>query len=141
MKVRILVMILAAAGAACASDAPQQIFDLFSNIASALSDDDPAVFIEAVDPNMPHFYDFRAMLTALVGEADLTNSVEVMTDTGDDKHRTTELDWVLHLADKAGSHTIEERHKAVTFKLERKGKKWKIVSIDPMNFFAPPKGI
>src|SRR5579862_6234968 len=125
---------------ASASDASQQVFDLFSKIASALADNDATTFAGALDPDMPHFSDFRAELNALVGEADVTSSVEVMTDTGDDTHREAELDWVLHITGKSDSHAVEERHKAVKFRLERKGKKWKITSIDPMDFFAPPKG-
>jgi hypothetical protein len=34
---------------------------------------------------------------------------------------------------------VEQRREVVKFRLERKGKKWKIVSIDPLHFFGPPK--
>jgi hypothetical protein len=129
----------AAAGAAFAADAQQQVFDLFSKIASALSDDDPAMFVEAVDPDMPHFQDFRRDVTALTDLADITNSIEVLSDTGDDTHRAEELDWFLEIVGKSDSRPVERRRDVVKFRLERKGKKWKIVSIDPLHFFAPPK--
>jgi hypothetical protein len=131
----------AAAGAAFAADAQQQVFDLFSKIASALSDDDPAMFVEAVDPAMPHFEDFRRDVVALTDLATLTNSIEVLSDTGDDTHRTEELDWYLEMMSKADPHPVERRREVVKFRLERKGdkgKKWRIVSIDPPHFFAPP---
>lgn len=130
------------AGLARAADAQQQIFDLFSRIASALSDDDPAIFIDAIDPAMPNFADFRRDIVALTDLADLTNSIEVLSDTGDDTHRAEELDWFLEIVGKADPHTVERRREVVKFGLERKGgkgKKWKIVSIDPLHFFAPPK--
>jgi hypothetical protein len=129
----------AMAGAARASDAQQQVFDLFSKIASALSDDDAAMFIEAVDPGMPHFEDFRRDVVALTDLADLTNSIEVLSDTGDDTHRAEELDWFLEIVGKSEPHPLERRRETVKFRLERKGKKWKIVSIDPLHFFGPPK--
>jgi hypothetical protein len=129
----------AAAATARAADAQQQVFDLFSKIASALSDDDPAMFIEAVDPDMPHFQDFRREVVALTDLADLTNSIEVLSDTGDDTHRAEELDWFLEIVGKSDPHPLERRREVVKFRLERKGKKWKIVSIDPLHFFAPPK--
>ena len=128
-----------AAGIVLAADAQQQVFDLFSKIASALSDDDPAMFVEAVDPDMPHFQDFRRDVVALTDLADLTNSIEVLSDTGDDTHRAEELDWFLEIVGKSDSHTVERRRDVVKFRLERKGKKWRIVSIDPLHFFAPPK--
>lgn len=129
----------AAAGAALAADAPQQVFDLFSKIASALSDDDPAMFIEAVDPAMPNFQDFRRDIVALTDLADLTNSIEITTDTGDETHRNDELDWFLEIVGKSDPHPVERRREIVKFRLERKGKKWKIVSIEPFHFFRPPK--
>ena len=129
----------AAAGVALAADAQQQVFDLFSKIASALSDDDPAMFVEAVDPAMPHFDEFRRDVVALTDLATLTNSIEVLSDTGDDTHRAEELDWYLEILGKSDPHPLEQRREVVKFRLERKGKKWKIVSIDPLNFFRPPK--
>ncbi len=132
----------AMAGVARAADAQQQVFDLFTKIAAALSDDDPAMFIEAIDPDMPHIQDFRRDLVALTDLAAVTNSIEVLTDSGDDTHRTEELDWFLEIVGKVEPHPVERRREVVKFRLERKGnkgKKWKIVSIDPLHFFAPPR--
>ena len=129
----------AAAGIARAADAQQQIFDLFTKIAGALSDDDAAMFVEAVDPSMPDFQNFRREIVALTDVADLTNSIEVLSDKGDDTHREEELDWFLEIVGKSDPHPLERRREVVKFRLERKGKKWKIVSIDPPHFFAPPK--
>jgi Fe-S-cluster formation regulator IscX/YfhJ len=129
----------AMAGSARAADAQQQVFDLFSKIASALSDDDAAMFIEAVDPGMPNFQDFRRDVVALTDLADVTNSIEVLSDTGDDTHRAEELDWFLEIVGKSDPHPMERRREVLKFRLERKGKKWKIVSIEPLHFFAPPK--
>jgi hypothetical protein len=129
-------------GIARAADASQQVFDLFAKIASALSDDDPAMFIEAVDPDMPNFQDFRRDLVALTDVAAVTNSIEILSDTGDDTHRADELDWFLEIVGNSEPHPVERRRDVVKFRLERKGKKgktWKIVSIDPLHFFAPPK--
>ena len=159
-------------GVARAADAQQQIFDLFTKIASALSDDDPAMFIEAVDPGMPNFQDFRRDVVALTDLADVTNSIEavdpdmpnlqdfrrdivaltdlasitnsleILADSGDDTHRAEEVDWFLEIVGKSDPHSLERRREVVKFGLERKGnkgKKWKIVSIDPLHFFAPPK--
>jgi hypothetical protein len=131
-----------AAGVARAADPQQQIFDLFTKIAAALSDDDPAMFIEAIDPGMPHLQDFRRDLVALTDLAAVTNSLEILSDTGDDTHREEELDWFLEIVGKSDPHSVERRRQVVTFRLARtgnKGKKWKIVSIDPLHFFAPPK--
>jgi hypothetical protein len=148
MRRRIFILTLGGAasagmgGGAWAADAQQQVFDLFTKIAAALSDDDPAMFIEAVDPGMPNFQDFRRDLVALTDLAAVTNSIEVVSDNGDETHRTEELDWFLEIVGNSDPHPVERRREVVKFKLERKGNKgqnWKIVSIEPLDFFAPPK--
>jgi len=88
---------------------------------------------------MPHFGEFQRDVRALAGAADLANSIEVLSDTGDETHRTEELDWYLEIVEKAASRKVERRREAVKFRLERTGKKWKIVSIDPLSFFGPAK--
>jgi hypothetical protein len=88
---------------------------------------------------MPNFQDFRRDVVALTDLADVTNSIEVLSDTGDDTHRAEELDWFLEIVGKSDPHPMERRREVLKFRLERKGKKWKIVSIEPLHFFAPPK--
>jgi hypothetical protein len=92
-----------------------------------------------VDHDMPHFQEFQADLMALTGQADVANSLEVMSDEGDDTHRAEEFDWFMQIVGKSESRPVEQRRAVVKFRLERRGKKWKIVSIDPLHFFAPPK--
>jgi hypothetical protein len=135
--------ILALGGAAGAArlraDAQQQVFDLFTRIASALSEDDPTIFLESVDQDMPHFQDFQNDLQALTGQAQLSNSIEAVSEEGDEAHRTEALDWFLEIVGKSESRPVERRRAVVNFRLERRGKRWKIVSIDPLHFFAPPQ--
>jgi hypothetical protein len=138
---RIFLLVLSGAilGARPAADPKQQVFDLFAKIASELSAGNPMVFLEAVDHDMPHFEDFQNDVTALVEQSELTNSIEVYSDEGDDNHRAEELDWFMEIVDRSASRPLERRRAVVKFRLERRGKKWKIVGIDPLHFFAPPK--
>jgi hypothetical protein len=121
------------------ADAQQQVFDLFTKIAAELSADNPMVFLEAVDHDMPHFQEFQSDLVALTGQADVANSLDGVSDEGDETHRTEEFDWFMQIVGKSESRPVEQRRAVVKFRLERRGKKWKIVAIDPLHFFAPPK--
>jgi hypothetical protein len=132
-------LFLAICGTLLAADAGQQVFDLFTKIAAELSADNPMVFLEAVDHDMPHFQDFQSDLMALTGQADVANSLDVVSDQGDETHRTEELDWFMQIVSKSESRPVEQRRAVVKFRLERRGKKWKIVAIDQLHFFAPPK--
>ncbi len=121
------------------ADAKQQVFDLFTKIASELSANNPMVFLESVDHDMPHFEELQKHLMALTDQADVANSLDGVSDEGDDTHRTEELDWFMQIVSKSESRPVEQRRAVVKFRLERRGKKWKIVAIDPLDFFAPPK--
>jgi hypothetical protein len=121
------------------ADAKQQVFDLLIKIAAALSDDDPMVFLKAVDHDMPHFHEFETNLMALTDQADIANSIEILADSGNNTQRREELDWFMQVVGKSAFHPVEQRREVVRVSLERRGKKWKIGSIEPLSFFAPPK--
>jgi len=76
---------------------------------------------------------------SLTGQADVANSLDGVSDEGDETHRTEEFDWFMQIVGKSESRPVEQRRAVVKFRLERRGKKWKIVAIDPLHFFAPPK--
>jgi len=135
------VFLLSLWAARLAAQAKDEILELFTKIASEMSADNPLIFVDAVDHDMPHFQDFQNNLTALIAQADVTNSLEVLSDTGDDDHRVEQVDWFMQIVSKADPTSVERRRDVITFRLERRGKKrkWKIVSIDPLNFFRPPK--
>ena len=123
---------MAICGLLLAADPKQQVFDLFTKIAAELSADNPMVFLEAVDHDMPNFQEFETDLMALTSQADVANSLEVLSDEGDDTHRDEELDWFMQIVGKSESRPVEQRRAVVKFRLERRGKKWKIVAIDPL---------
>ena len=127
------------AGGRPAADAKQQVFDLFTKIASELSAGNALAFLEAVDPDMAHFADLEHDVMALTEQAEITNSIEVVSETGDDHQRAEELDWFVEIVGRSESRAVERRRAVIKFRLERRGKKWKIVGIDPLHFFAPPK--
>ena len=128
------------AAALAAADSKQQVFDLFSRIASELSAGDATAFLDAVDRDMPQFEEFRKDVAALAEQDDVANSLEFVSDEGDDHQRVEEVDWYMQIVGRSESRPVEDRRGVVKFKLERRGKKWKVVSIDPLHFFAPPKG-
>ena len=65
--------------------------------------------------------------------------LEIVSDQGDDVRRQLELDWFLQIRSKLATGPLERRRDKVTCRLERKKKRWKVVSLEPVKFFAPPK--
>ena len=131
-------LIAIAATVLASDDAPQELIDLFATMASALTEANPDVFLRAIDPSMPGYERLAANVNALATQNALSNSIEIVSQKGDDRVQVVELDWLLEIIGKGESHVFVRREVLVKCRLERQKKKWRIVALDPSDFFAPP---
>lgn len=134
------LLILLPIAACLRADSEREAVDLITDAAAGLSAGKPEVFLEAFDPAMPDFAKLRTAVEGLVSQAQVSCSIEVVSNQGDDAARTLELDWILRIdrgADSAGS---THRQKTVKCQLRKVGKKWRIVSFEPLDLFAPIEG-
>ena len=120
------------------ADSAQQVWDLFTSMASALSAGDASAFLNAFDTAMPGYEALRAGVTALLREAEVQSSIELVEEAGDDGSRTVELDWLVHIVDRQDGAVAERRRERVKLRVEKSGKKWRIAWLEPLEFFAPP---
>ncbi len=90
---------------------------------------------------MPEFATLRREIERLLAAYDVSSTIEVAADEGDSQRRSLALDWVLATTEKAAIHgdSATRRH-IVKCRIERRGRQWKITSIDPIDFFkaGPP---
>jgi hypothetical protein len=133
---RLWAIPVAALCLAAAEPSPEML-DLFTNLAANLSANDAQEFLSAFDPNMPGYARLRDGVTGLTRAGEIQSSVEVVNEEGDAGHRTVEVDWQLRIRSKADATASVPRRQHLAFKLEKRGKNWKIVSLDPAGFFAP----
>ena len=135
---RRLFLLTIAATALAPGDTSQELIDLFASMASALSESNPDVFLRAIDPAMPGYDRFAANVRALAAQNALSNSIEIASQKGDDRVQVVELDWLLDIRGKGGSLLFVRREVIVECRVERQKKKWRIVALEPADFFAPP---
>ena len=133
---RRLFLLAIAAAALAPGDTPQDAIDLFASMASALSEANPDVFLRAIDPAMPGYDRFASNIRALATQNELSNSIEIVGQTGDDRVQTVELDWLLEISGKGQSRVFVRREVTVKCRLERQKKKWRVVALDPADFFC-----
>ena len=119
-------------------DTAQELIDLFASMASALSEGNAEGFMRAIDPSMRGYERLAANINALATQNALSNSIEIVSQKGDDRVQDVELDWLLEIIGKGESHVFVRREVLVKCRLERQKKKWRIVALDPSDFFAPP---
>jgi hypothetical protein len=86
---------------------------------------------------MPGYEALRAGVTALLREAEVQSSIELVEEAGDDGRRTVELDWLVHIVDRQDGAVAERRRERVKCRVEKSGKKWRIAALEPLEFFAP----
>jgi hypothetical protein len=76
-------------------------------------------------------------VAALVNQAEVSSSIEPLRDEGSDARRSVDLDWYLEVRSLLQDGPILRRREVVHCELQRKNKRWKIVSLAPMQLFAP----
>jgi hypothetical protein len=113
------------------------VLDTLGGMAAALADNNPAGFMKPIDPDMPDYGKLNNEISALLDQAVVASSVEVLKDEGDDAHRSVDLDWFLEIHPPAEIGPLVHRRQVVHCKLQRDKKGWRVISLLPIEFFAP----
>jgi hypothetical protein len=121
------------------ADAPREIIDVFGAMAAALTDNNLTEFMGAFDKDMPGYGKLKTDVTALMNEANISTSVEPIKDQGGETAHTLDLDWTLQIRSLYPDGPIVTRREIIHCELRKQGKHWKIVSLQPLEFFAPAK--
>jgi hypothetical protein len=122
-----------------AADTHDDIIDLFTSMAAALSEINIPQFMDAFDKDMPDYGNLKTGVTAMVRQADVTSSIEPLSDEGDDTKRTVDLDWYLEIKSVLPDGPVVRRREVVHCELRREKKHWKIVALKPIEFFGAAK--
>ena len=91
----------------------------------------------AFDPKMPGYAKLRENVTGLIAQGDVQSFIDPVEDEGDERRRVAQFDWTLlmHRGQEATSYA--RREQVVKFSVEKRGGKWRIVELEPIEFFAP----
>lgn len=131
---------LVAAALACLyADAQSDVTDLFASMAAALVEVNVPSFMDAFDKNMPDYEQLKTQIEALTNQAEVSSSIEPLKNEGDSKKRSVDLDWYLEVRSLLQDGPIVQRREVIHCELEKEKKGWKIVSLKPLEFFAPAK--
>ena len=131
--------LLAATVQALRADDAQDIWDLFTVMASALSDGKPAEFMKAFGRGMPGYDTLQLEVEALLLAYEVQSSIELLNEEGDAAARTVELDWFLQIVEKQDTAGVTRRRESVRCRLIKQNKRWRITALEPVAFFAAPK--
>jgi hypothetical protein len=99
-------------------------------LAAALSDGNATAFVQHLPQDAPNFAQLRDNARALIAQAEVTSSIEVLK-----QGEITQLDWYMEIKSRATGTIIEGRRGIVRIKHQGR----RLRSIEPAEFFAPPK--
>ena len=118
------------------ADPAAEVLNVFAGAAEALINDDPASFLDSFDRNMPGYAQLQNNAAGLLAAYNGGATIEVIADEGDDRKRTVELDWLLILSQKGAINSPQlTRRQVVKCTVERRGKRWVINALEPVDFF------
>ena len=86
-------------------------------------------FLDHFDPAMPGYAKLRDEVEDLTARGQVGSVIEIASDSGDERRRVMELDWVLEIENKP------PRRQLVKCTIGKKGRSWKITEFAPVEFF------
>jgi hypothetical protein len=119
------------------ADAEQDITEVVSDLATALSENRPEQFLKMLDRNMPVYQQIERQLTGLATDTDIGCTIELIGNTGSGTAQRADLDWYMVLRSRQDQNLIERRRTKVTVEIEKRGKKWFVTAFSPVTLFAP----
>jgi len=132
------VLLLIPLAACCrASDPAQEVLDLVADAAASLSAGSVPRFLRAFDPAMDGYAKLRENVTGLVALGDVQSLIDPLEDEGDDRRRMVLFRWTLRLRRGEQSASFIRREQVVKCRVEKQRGKWRIVALEPIEFFAP----
>ena len=132
-------LLFATAAAGLRADSADDVWDVLAGMASALTRGEPADFLGAIDRAMPGYERLRASLIALARDYQVETAIDLVSNEGNDRARTVEADWLLRLTPLQYAAETVRRRERVVVKMEKQGKRWKVVSLDPLAVLDPPR--
>ena len=139
MTRRLLLLLAPFAPRLASADAADDVYDLFTTLASWLSTGEVVAFLAGFDKTMPGYEQFRADVTALLAQAEVQSSIDFLRNDGNDTVRSVEVDWYLQIRGRYDAQVVARRREIVKCRVEKSGRKWKVFSLEPQSLFAPVK--
>lgn len=121
------------------ADAHDDVIEVVTSMAGALTEVNVPNFMAAFSKAMPDYATLEMNVTALVNQAEVSSSIVPLTEDGDDQTRKIDLDWSLEVRSLEQDGPIVMRREVIHCELHKEKKHWKIVALKPLGFFAPAK--
>ena len=118
-------------------DVPADAWDVVATMAAALAEPNDAAFMKPIAKSFDQHDRVQRQVRALVQTNNVVSSISPVSNEGDDKQRTLEVDWYLEIQPQAAGAAVTQRRETIKLTLVKTGKRWMITTLEPVAFFAP----
>ena len=87
---------------------------------------------------MPGYTQLRDNVQGLLGASEVVSTIEPISNQGDGRRQSVDLDWLLAIDEKKAGVRKETRRAIVKCRLEHQGNRWKIVALEPVPISSGP---
>jgi hypothetical protein len=131
-----LFAIASLAGPATANQAA--ISRMLRDVSRAIQARNAALFLGHFEKKRFDAYSrLESNVVALTEQKDIASSIRILEVTADGDDFLSRVDWLLQISPLDRPGAIETRRHIITVSVTAQGKKWRIVELDPVDFFRP----
>ena len=121
------------------ADDSREVWELLAQVAGALSEGNMDEFLQAFDRAMPEYHTLELNVSSLLRQYEVRSSIEPLDEDTKGLSYIVDLDWLLELVEQQDNTNITRRRERIHCEVVKRGKAWKVMKIEPLPFFAPPK--
>lgn len=131
------LLCMAPSSAAQPADAPSQIRLAVRDASRALQAGNAPLFLAAFDrQEFAGYGGLREQVSALVAQRRIASSVAVESVQGGPVEWTVDVDWLIELTHKLDPSPPEQRRDILKLRVRKRGRRWRVVDLEPLTFFA-----
>ncbi len=122
------ILLLAGSGVARA-DSQSDAAAIVSSLATSLSGDNVVGFLRSIDKETPGYAQVRSQVETLIARAQVSSSISILENDGDDVRRALLLDWYVEIRSREIGDKTEPRRKTVRCVVAKQAKVWRIAEL------------
>ena len=108
-----------------------------AKLAADLSENDSDGALDYFDSQMKGYAEIERNIEALTAQADISCSIDIVTDVESNGVHKLDLDWYLQLKSQSDEAQLERRRERVQVQMRLMKGVWKITSLAPLSILEP----
>ena len=129
------------ASALLAADPPDTPLNRLAVFAAALNNGDAVTAGNCFDKSLPGFGVIAGYIDALTAQTEVSCSIDIFSESGEDPVRSLEVDWLMTLTARTAETSSERRRQKVKIEMRLEPQKnrpeWRILNLSPVGILAP----